>query len=652
MIETQTPYRTESIDGLAQEKPEKYDYPDGLKLQPGSEQHNKIVNWVMRRARNSYSMIEKRFPAWDKIDETCTAYIRTDDSERLRIRKDSRKPVSIVLPITFTIHQTLLTHWTTSRLINPFFRYKGQAPEDTTPAILMEKVVDANFQRAKCALNIYTMWSDALKYGFGGAACCWERKMGKKMGVRDTGFYSTSFGPQPQWWPTGQERVPEPTVKFEGNCLVNIDPRRYLPDPNVPVHEVQRGEYTARVDRTNYNNLAELERQGKLFNVKYLKRIGDCRSKLFPKDRSPRDRWEMDDNSKADDTRPCDVIWMDARLIPKDCELGDSEDVEMWSFGVAADGLLIQAEKSEDIHDMFGIAISAPNYDGHSTTPISDLEVTYGSQHLCNWLINSHVNSKNALIKNKIVYDPSRINSEDMNDPGRHLIRARRRAFDSNMKDSIFQIPLNDVTAGNINEAQFVMDFMKMVTGATDGLMGSDPNAPERRSAQEAAGLRQSALARVEKTAMISALQAENELATMFAENTQQYMSQETYAKTVGTWPQELAMIYGPNVPIPVGPNQIVCDYDILTTDRGINGGQDLATMQNLFNTVVSNPELMQLFDVGRMFMGLADVAGYENTSEFLRSGAGMAPQVMGQEQIAQEAQAGNIVPVGQASLG
>ena len=103
MITLNTPYRTESVEGVAREKRERYDYPEGLNLQPDHDQHGKIVQWVMRRARKSYSVIQEKFPIWDKLDESCTAYIRTDEAERLRQQKDPRKPTSIVMPITYSV---------------------------------------------------------------------------------------------------------------------------------------------------------------------------------------------------------------------------------------------------------------------------------------------------------------------------------------------------------------------------------------------------------------------------------------------------------------------------------------------------------------------------------------------------------------------
>lgn len=623
-------------------------YPDGMNLQPDSDQHGKIVQAIMRRARSSHSEMQKRHYSWDKIDETMTAYIPVDESERLRKEKDSRKPVSIVFPVTYTIHQTIMTHYAMAELVDPFFRYQGKGPEDHAGAILLEKVIDSQFQQANAALNIYTMVSDALKYGFGGVSCVWEQVMGKRTAVRGTGFYSGFLN---EFWPTGRERFPQDAVKFEGNRLVNIDPRRYLPDVNRPVHEVQEGEFSGWVERTNYMRLRQLEQQGELFNVKYLKGRSDCRSNLFPKDDAAKDMHSGGYEWGGRDSSPVDVIWMYIKVIPEDWHLGDGEDVELYIAGIAADGLLIKWERLDQNHGMIPLAITAPNFDGHSVCPISDLEVTYGSQNLINWLGNAHVKSQMQLVRNLFVYDPSQINSEDMNTPERSLVRARRKSFGSNLRDAIFQLPINDVTQKNLGDIGFITDLMQRVTGATDPLQGVDPNAPERRSADEAKGMRQSAFARVAKMIRLINWQAKRGLGTLYAEHTQQYMSQQTWAQTLGNWPQALAMQYGPSQPIPVTPEDIVVNYDVMVTESGSSGGESVEAAVQVFQAVASNPMLMQQFDMTRIFMDVARLAGFKNLQDYMRMGGTINPVVQGTEQIQGQVDAGNIVPMAQGAV-
>ena len=75
--------------------------------------------------------------------------------------------------------------------------------------------------------------------------------------------------------------------------MKNIDPYSYLPDPNVPIHEVQQGEYVGWIEQTNYMKLIELEKNDSdIFNVKYLKGIGSGGRSQFNKTKSDSGRSE------------------------------------------------------------------------------------------------------------------------------------------------------------------------------------------------------------------------------------------------------------------------------------------------------------------------------------------------------------------------
>ena len=100
----------------------KYEYPNGLNFKPGSELHDKIVKMVMQKAIESRKRMEPRFDAWKKIDRTLTAYVPLDEEE-LRVKsQDSRKPVSIVIPLSYATLETLLTYQAAAFLESPIFR--------------------------------------------------------------------------------------------------------------------------------------------------------------------------------------------------------------------------------------------------------------------------------------------------------------------------------------------------------------------------------------------------------------------------------------------------------------------------------------------------------------------------------------------------
>lgn len=75
-----------------------YEYPEGLNLRPDSDLHKKLVNKIYNRARESSFEMKKRYDSWRSIDHSLTAYVPLDDAERITKQKDTRKPVSIVVP--------------------------------------------------------------------------------------------------------------------------------------------------------------------------------------------------------------------------------------------------------------------------------------------------------------------------------------------------------------------------------------------------------------------------------------------------------------------------------------------------------------------------------------------------------------------------
>jgi hypothetical protein len=99
-----------------------YDYPDGLDLRPGSDLHDKLVATLLRMARESHEALLNIYPTWRDIDTTVTAYIAPDTEEQSITALDARKPVSIVVPISYSVREILLSFWVAAFLDMPVFR--------------------------------------------------------------------------------------------------------------------------------------------------------------------------------------------------------------------------------------------------------------------------------------------------------------------------------------------------------------------------------------------------------------------------------------------------------------------------------------------------------------------------------------------------
>ena len=635
-------------DSYSEKENHSYEYPNGLDLKPDSDFHNELRDKVWQRANESRHEISKRFPYWREIDKTLTTYIPLKDYEESIKSEDETKPVSIVFPYTYSILESLLTYLTMAFFQDPMFQYEGIEADDVQGAMLLEMVVRLHCIKNKVPLAVHTVLRDSLAYGVGIGIPGWKKLYGRKP-IRSTIHTISEIGEQTE---TDVEMVN--TLLFEGNKLSNIDPYMWLPDPSVASSDIQSGEFIGWVDRDNYMNLLSEENQPEqgLFNVKYLKRKMDKRSTLAL-DQSDRDIRHGGSSelsrSMTNSTNPVDVIKMYINLIPKDWKLSESEYPEKWYFELASDDVIIACDRADHNHGMYPISVASPEFDGYSITPIGRLEVLHGLQHVLNFEFNSHIANVKKAINDMLIVDPYLVNINDLKDPRPGaLIRLRRPAWGRGVDKVVQQLMVNDITRANIGDATYITSMMDRVSGADQSMQGAlRQGGPERLTGAEFQGTRGSAMSRLQHMSMAIGMQFMQDIGTMFAVHTQQYMSQETYVRIIGRHAETLTKTFGTNS-AKVSLYDLAINYDLIVRDGSIPGGNFSNAWIDLFKTIGTSPELSQQFDVTRIFMYIAQQLGAKNVEDFRRNVNRMQPQTMPDEQVQQQAQAGNLIPMGE----
>lgn len=643
-LRTNRSERTQQLTGKSYD----YDYPDGLDLKPGSKLHESLVNAIWQRASDAHSSISKRFSSWNRVDETLTTYIDLTDEEEDVQDEDGRKPVSIVYPNSYAILETMLSYMVMAFFQDPMFRYVGFSPADTVKAILLQKVVQQHCEYNKVPLAIHTMFRDNFAYGLGVAVPSWKVRMGRRPVVSDilgTGLFNRPII-------AGQEINMVEQVVHEGNALENIDPYNYLPDPNVPVDKVDDGEFVGWLSRTNLMDVLSTEKTDiDMFNARYIKHLRIAETSIITNENNRRGKkTKATDRSFNENTNAnnVDIISMYVKLIPREWNLGKGEYPETWYFELAGDSVIIKARPSEGLDDRFNVAVCASEYDGYSGMPISRLEVMDGMQTVLNWLFNSHIANVRKAMNDMFLVDPFLVNINDLKDPrpGK-LIRMRRPAWGQGVKNAVQQFNVSDVTRGNMVDAGVISQLMRMLSGTDNPVMGNlRQGGPERLTTAEFQGTMSGAVSRLERVARISSYQAMQDIARMFANNVQQFMEKETYIQTVGNWPDIIAQEYGVvNEPIPVNPFDMVLNYEVLIRDGSIPGGNFSQSWIQLYQIITGNPELMQQFDMVKVFKHIATNLGAKNVSDFERR---VMPKVSTTtDQNAEiQAQRGNYVPI------
>jgi len=634
----------------AAEKDIEYKYPKGLDLEPGSEQHERLLQELLDRADMAKNSMQNRYDSWSAIDEKLTSYIWIDDEEAKVREEDDRKPVTVVVPTMYATLDILMTYMTAAFMSDMMFPYEAIDSGDEIQAAIMEQVINNQVKRAKLALPISTAWRDSFVYGFGVSAVSFGKTMGTVSIVKKQSAIPKALQKLFGGSNFDRERVQRPT--YEGNFIGTVDPYSYLPDPNVPVYEVQKGEFTGWVDRSNLVSLLREEQgsESDVFNCQYLDSRTDWSSNYFGYGDSGRSsKNNIDHPGSMGVTTVVDIMTMFVDMIPSDWGLGDSHYPEKWLFRVAGDSVIIQASPMNLDHGRFPVCVACPDFDGHTLSPISRLETVFGLQETVDWLFRSHVANVRKAVNDMIVYDPWVINSTDISNPGPgKLIRTRRAAWGKDLRESIVQLNINDITRANVQDVAMIKSIMDESTGTIDAVKGLDRSGSERVSATEAGGRMKAALSRMERIAKVIGLQYHSDLGYMMASHTRQLMSAPTYVRVYGDLARQLGVEYGKTVE--VGAADIDVDLDIRPTDGSLPGAKDASAWMQFLPIFMQNPVLMQQFDMVRIVKHVMRGMGASNVDQFeMQRPVNM--QSMPMEQIDKNIQAGNMIPMGGANV-
>ena len=625
-----------------------YDYPNGLDLRPDSDLHNALRTKIWQRASEARNEISKRFDSWREIDKTLTTYITLDEYEEALKEDEPKKPTTIVFPYSYSMLESLLTYFSAAFFQDPMFQYEGVEDDDTIGAMLMELIIRLQCFKSKVPLNVHTAIRDGLSYGVGAAIPGWVTKRGRKP-VKSSIIMESEFSQRSS---TSTHMVED--ILYEGNDLSNIDPYMLLLDPSVSSVDIQKGEFIGWLDRTNYMNLLSEEAipDSGLFNVKYL-RLRDSKTSSLALDQSERQLKYGGSSgmhrSMSESTNPVDIIKMYINLIPSEWGLGDGEYPEKWYFELAADDVIIACNKADHNHGMYPISILSPEYDGYSITPIGRMEVLHGLQHTLDFLFNSHIENVRKAVNDMLVVDPYLININDLKDPrpGK-LIRLRRPAWGRGVDKVVQQLQVTDITRSNIADSSYITQWMDRTSGADQSMQGAlRQGGPERLTGAEFQGTRGSAMSRLQRIAMIIGMQFMQDIGTMFAVHTQQYMKESTYVKIVGRHAEKLSAIFGGKDRVKVTPNDLAINYDLIVRDGSIPGGNFSQSWVELFKIIGTSPELAQQFDIPRIFTYIAGQLGAKNVEDFRKVVNNMNVVTAPDAAVAQQAAAGNLVPIG-----
>lgn len=640
------------LEGLAPVKGKyQYNYPNGLDLQPGSDLHDQLVQEIRVRAREALDIMKPKYSVWDEIDKTMGVFVSLTDAEKAIKDKDARKPLPLVIPAGIAMVETMMAFSIKVFLEStPVHSYTPEEPGDTYGTILLEALVEWQNQQFRNDLAEYKMMRDAYVYGFGVVTPRWTSEWGWKPRRPTLDDEIMSYFSQ-------EYRIPnEWSVLSEGNELVNIDPRLYWPDPNVPIDQPQKAEFVSWMEFTHAMQLLSAEKNnGDFFNCRYLTHF-DARSWLIetmPEESVDNVILAGGHDKTVEKTHPVHVLWMFINLVPKDWGLGDSEYPEKWVFGLAGDSVLIQAQPQGLTHNRFPVAVAAPDTNGRDITPLSRVEMFNPMYRYADWMLASEMEMRRVSANGRFLIDPSLINMHDMADTTRRFVRARRSQWGKgNLAAAFQQFTTTGPTAGYMNDAAILLQMSKDISGAVDTMQGVMQTHGERRSATEARGAHMGANAKMERIAFMISRQAMRDIGYLLGKQTQQLMTRRMSTAVLGSRSLELQREFGITANhLFAGPMDIQVGFDCAPRDNMIPSGDYADTWVQLFQTISGDPEIRQLFDIPRVFMHLGRILGAKNVQQFLKNGGMVVPQIASTEAVMNEAGSnGDFIPMAEVA--
>lgn len=633
-----------------------------IDLLENSEIHSRVLVYLNERLKKSELSMSRFYGRWRVNEMKYQAYIDLPDWEKqLRDLTDKGLPpkaVSIVIPYSFSTISTVVTY-----LIQTFAGRMPILPVTATKkefiqaAVGMEAVLQYNSDHTRLITHLFQYLNDVLVYGVGIMRCQWktEHKM------RTLWKPSSKFGFGKILLGSSMEKTRAKQLVYEGNDICSIDPFMFFPDPRVPMAEVnKRGEYVFWRTFEGKHFLLKLQADGVM---KYVDKVAPLTqpSTTDSVNQSARGLlagaqatagFESALNGRQD------IYQMDQgtiEIIPAELGIGPENTPKKYLFTWLNRTQIVQCEPFDTDHDIHPVSVSEPYSMGYGFGQPGLLDYMGPLQDLMSWLVNSHIDNVRTVLNNMLIVDPSRIEMQDLKEPGAgKLVRLKRAAYGTDVNAAVKQLEVADVTGGHIGDFEQLMKLADMMGAVSDNLRGQQDNggrktATEVRTAADAGTSRLAMLAKRISTQGISSL------TDMMSSNIQQFLTDDFYIDIIGQGQAQ-------DSPLRVTPQMLVGDFNFPVHDGTLPA--DKVAMLDVWKEIMmgiiqdSTGQLRQQFNIVSIFKYVAQLGGAKNIDQFINPQGppppgSPVPQVdpkhASDEHVADQVQKGNMIPIPQS---
>ncbi len=621
-----------------------------INVDPKSDHHKRLITEIKERHRFSQTKMQDFHNRWRLEEEKVRAYLpeKDVDARRRNQREQTGNPqyTTMVLPYSYAMLMTAHTYWTTVFLgRTPIHQYSGRHGEGEQQTQALEALINYQVQVGQMLVPYYIWLLDPGKYGIGVLGSYWAEEDAVISTVEEREQMLLGV------IPTGRTRKVKTTSivpGYHGNKVYNVRPYNWFPDPRVPMHRFQEGEYCGVYSELGWNEIIRRQVLGIYINTEQLKRKTrrDTNFDQGSDELDVPDIQETELDNKIGKTGPerkgsgvnfHGLYEYTIELIPTDWGVGKSKLPEKWTFTVDSDiTLIISARPQGAIHDRFPFDIIQYEPEGYGFNARSMTEILDPIQRTMDWLINSHFYNVRKALNVQVAVDPSRIVMKDLLDPRPgNVVRMKPKGYGTKPGDAIEQLPFFDVTKSHLSDMETLHTYAQRIVGVNDQIMGI-PIQGGRRTAAETRSSNTFSINRLKTNTEFFSAMGFAPHSQMLVQNSQQYYDLDRKFRIVGDLVQEAGQQF-----INVTPEAISGFYDFEPVDGAMP--IDRFAQANLWTQIMAqlskSPELAAGYDLSRIFAWVAQLAGLKNIQRFKVQ---VVPDSVAQDQAVR----GNVVPL------
>lgn len=583
----------------------------------------KIVDFVKSSFDMSYDRIKNRYPHWDEADKAHDVYVRPDAT---RFREKA------VIADTRAIADTVLTYMMAALAgRNPMFMLEGLDRKSRKGAAILERVLHQQMRRTAGEARISQMLLDSIRYGMAPTKVLWN-------------------------------------FEKNHNDIINFDPRRTFPDPRVNWAEADKGQFIGFVGHEPYANLLN----------KTIYPILQKKPEWREHSSTPTSGWAcnlwrkeegrgLSINPAKSTERSASFALGRARTINElfvripGYQLNlNVQEIYLIITVMDEDKLIRFQANPEGRH--FPVVMGGLFYDAHKSFGQSLYDLLLPLHDLSTWLLRSRVDNVQAALNNLIFADPSRVSIPDLIDRNPWNIVRTMPGVNPGEGIHIAQIP--DITRGHWNDIAAISDMKQRLSAASDAQQGMPTS--DVRTATEIQRMSQMGSQRLGNLSRIASATSLRPMIRMCVGNIQDALSLK------GSIP-----IDQNNLPTFLADkvSEGYLDYDVLKDLQGeidylvVDGTLPIEPTRNADTwmqmlQVLGQTGLNMEYNMGQIAeeairsMGVSDLDRFRISQEQMSQGPTPSQQmammekqrgasVQSNEQVQQEVQKGNLVPMG-----